>query len=152
MELFKKIIFLELIVVCFSNCGSNHQRKIDFTQEAAKVYYETLAEDNQRQAVRIDLYLEFKEPITEDIHLKKIYFRNQEAVIEKVSDRKYVAHFSQMTVWEDVILDRDGKKEYGNKAPIIVKPKFKLSKDEAVLEYNKNEETIFFKLIGINEK
>jgi hypothetical protein len=69
-----------------------------------------------------------------------------------VSDIKYVAHFLQTAMLRDFILDSDSKKEYGNRAPIIVKPKFELNNDEAVLEYQKNNKILFLKLTGINEK
>lgn len=141
-----------LSVLCFAFCGSNHQRKRDFTEEIVQTYYETLAVDSQRAAVRVDFYIEFKEPLSEEIRLQKVYFRNQEATIEKMSDSKYVAHFPQAAEMQDLILDSDSKKEYGNKAPVIVKSKFELDKDEAVLEYRKDNESFFLKLTGINEK
>ena len=152
MEFIKKSVFVVLTVLCFSFCATNNQMQMNFPQEIAKTYYETLAVDSQRQAVGVNFHVEFKEPLSKDIHLQKVYFRNQEAIIEKVSDKKYVAHFSQTVMPQDIILDSDSRKEYGNKAPIIVTPKFKLNKDEAVLEYKKNNETIFFKLKEIKEK
>ena len=152
MGFFKRSIFIMLSVLFFAFCKSNRQKQMNFPQEIAKAYYETLALDSQRQAVGINFYLEFKEPLSEELHLQKIHFRNHDAIIEKVSSKKYVSHFPQTAVIQDYILDGDGKKEYGNKAPIIVKPQFKLNKDEAVLEYQMNNDTIFFKLTGINEK
>jgi hypothetical protein len=152
MEFFKRTVFITLSVLCFSFCGSNHQRQMDFTQEIAEVYYETQAVENELEAVIVSLYIEFKKPLSEEIRLQKVYFRNQEAVIEKESEKKYVAHFPQILVKQDLVLDSDCKKEYGNKAPIIVKPKFELKIDEAILEYKKNNKTIFFKLTGITEK
>jgi hypothetical protein len=152
MEFLNKAILIVLSASCYTFCGSNHQIQIDFPQEMVQVYYETSVADSLRSSVSIDFLLEFKEELSEEIRLQKLYFRNQETMIEKLSDKKYVAHFRQMAVRQDFILDSDVKKEYGNKAPVIVKPKFGLNKDEAVLEYNKDDETIFFKLTGINEK
>lgn len=149
MEIFKKLVFVALSALCFTFCASNHHLQMMFPQEITKAYYETSLEDNHRQ---VNFHIEFKEPLSAEIHLQKVYFRNQEAVIEKVSDNKYVAHFPQTSMPSDFILDSDSKKEYGNIAPIIVKPKFKINKDEAVLEYRKNNESIFFKLLGIIEK
>lgn len=152
MEFFKRSLFVGLSVLCLTFCVSNHQRQMDFTQEMIQVYYETVVESNQMEAVKFNFYIEFEERLSEEICLQKVYFRNHQALIEKVSDTKYVAHFPQTAVLQDFILDNDSRREYGNKAPIIVKPKFELSEDEAVLEYRKNNETNFFKLIGINEK
>jgi hypothetical protein len=152
MKFFKRTVFITLSVLCFTFCGSNHQRQMDFTQEIAQVYYETQAVENEADAISIYFHIEFKEPLSEEIRLQNVYFRNQEAVIEKESEKKYVAHFPQMLIKQDLVLDSDSKKEYGNKSPIIVKPKFELKIDEAVLEYKKDNETIFFKLKEIIEK
>jgi hypothetical protein len=152
MELFKRTVFITLSVLCFTFCGSNHQRQIDFIQEIAEVYYEIQAVENEAEAISIYFHIELKEPLSEEIRLQKVYFRNQEALIEKKSDKKYTAHFAQAALMQDLILDSDGKKEYGNKAPTIVKPKFELKIDEAILEYKKNNETIFFTLREIIEK
>lgn len=152
MKFFKKSIFLVLLVLCFSNCGSKHQKQMDFPQEIADAYYETQLVDDQGLSVMLNFYIEFTEPLSKEIHLQKVYLRNQKAEIKKVSDKKYRAHFSQQSMKEDLILDSDRTKEYGNKAPIISKPKFKLEKGEAVLEYQMNNETLFFKLTEIDEK
>ena len=141
-----------LSVLCFTFCASNHEMQMNFPQEITKAYYETLAENAEKNAVMLNFYIEFKEPLSDEILLQKVYFRNHEALIEKISEKKYVAHFPQTAAVQDFILDSDSKKEYGNKAPVIVKPKFNINKDEAVLEYRKNNETIFFKLKGIKEK
>ena len=42
-------------------------------------------------------------------------------------------------------MDSDSLKEYGNKAPVIEKPKFDLKPNEALLEYKKNNKTRFSK-------
>lgn len=152
MEIFKKSILMALSVLCFAFCASNHQKQMNFPQEITKAYYETLAENAEKNTVMLNFYIEFKEPLSDEILVQKVYFRNQEAPIEKISDKKYVAHFPQTAAVQDFILDSDSKKEYGNKAPIIVKAKFELNNDEAVLEYQMNGDTIFFKLKGIMEK
>lgn len=152
MEFFKKSIFLVLMMFCFSFCGTNYQTQMEFPQEIARAYYETVELDDQQQVVKLSFYIEFKESLSKEINLRKVYFRNQVAEIKKVSDKKYLAHFIKSPVIQDIILDRDSKKEYGNKPPIIVKPKFVLKADEAMLEYQKNSDTIYFKLRGIIEK
>jgi hypothetical protein len=119
---------------------------MEFPQEIARTYYETEKVDDQQQAVKLSFYIEFKEPLSEEINLQKVYFRNQIGEIKKVSNKKYLAHFIQSPVIQDIILDSDSRKEYGNKPPVIVKSKFELNKDEAMLEYQKNGDTIYFKL------
>jgi hypothetical protein len=152
MEFVKRFIIVVVIVFTFSFCASNNAMKMKFPQEIATVYYQTRKDTNQSKLDSVIFFIEFKEALSQAINLKKLYFGKQEAVVKKVSDKNYVTHFLQSAEMQDLIFDGDGKKEYGNKAPIIVKPKFELNQDEAVLEYVKNNETLFFKFIGIKEK
>ncbi len=152
MGLFKKLILGLLIISCFTFCASNNQKQMEFPQEISKVYFETATIGSRPKEIDVYFYIEFKEQLEEDIELHKVYFRNQETVIEKVSSKKYVGHFPKMAIIEDMILDSDSEKEFGNKAPIVVKPKFDLKKNEALLEYTHNKESSFTKLTGIQER
>jgi hypothetical protein len=61
-----------------------------------------------------------------------------------------VAHIFQTEV-SKISFRWEGRKEYGNKAPVIVKPKFDLKKGEAILNTRRTTKP-FFKLKGISEK
>ena len=82
----------------------------------------------------------------------KIYFQNQTAVVDEANTSTFVSHFKDKNKKEDLILDLNPAKEYGNKAPIIQKPTFDLKKNEAVLEYKNNNKTQFLKIRNIIEK
>jgi hypothetical protein len=94
-------------------------RQIDFIQEIAEVYYET----RQSRMKRLYLFSHWvKGAASEEIRLqKKVYFRNQEALIEK-TDRKYTAHFAQTALMQDLILDSEGKKGIWEQSPNCCKP------------------------------
>jgi hypothetical protein len=53
---------------------------------------------------------------------------------------------------QDLILDSDLLKEYGNKLPVIAKPRFDLQSNEAVLEYRKKNKTFFYTIEAIKER
>ena len=53
---------------------------------------------------------------------------------------------------QDRILDTDSQKEFGNKPPEILKPKFDLKPNEAILEFQKENKTQIFKLQNIKQK
>lgn len=152
MKLFIKYFFLALTVFSFSFCASKQNTQMDFPQEIAAVYFQKWIGGQEQSGSGTDFYIEFKKPLAKEIILEKIYFQNQEAKPESRDNQTFVAHFYQKTAQHDLILDSDPLKEYGNKAPVIVKPMFDLKPTEAVLEYKKNSKTFYFKIISIKEK
>ncbi|MBP6182367.1 hypothetical protein [Flavobacterium sp.] len=122
-----------------------------FPQEIKSVYFQKWIGGQQETGSGIDFYIEFKKPLSKEIKLNKIYFRNSETNFEEVSKNTFVAHFYQKNINQDLILDNDSLKEYGNKAPVIIKPKFDLNPNEALLEYTENHKTIFFKIMNPKE-
>ncbi|WP_367756373.1 hypothetical protein [Flavobacterium sp. WC2430] len=69
-----------------------------------------------------------------------------------VNNKEYIAPFSKRITQQDLVLDNDSKLEYGNEAPVITKPKFILSPNDAVLEYKMKNKTYFFKIINLKER
>ncbi|MFY0628818.1 MAG: hypothetical protein JXR05_00475 [Flavobacteriaceae bacterium] len=89
-----------------------------------------------------------------DIEFQKIYFAKKEGRIEAY-DRKdktfLVGHIDTSSRQkEDMILERDSKKEIKNKLP---EPKFpfELKENEAVISYLKNGKVKFFKIENIKQ-
>ncbi|MFV5690765.1 hypothetical protein ACM55K_01930 [Flavobacterium sp. LT1R49] len=121
----------------------------EFPQDIKSVYFQKWT--GGQEGSGIDFYIEFAKPLSKEIELDKIYFKNQESNFEQVSKNTFVAHFYQKNMNQDLILDSDSKKEYGNKAPIIIKPKFDLKPNEALLEYTENNKTLFFKIMNPKE-
>jgi hypothetical protein len=152
MKIGKRNLLVLLITFCFYCCASNQNIQVNFPQEMAAVYYQKRSMDADQSKMTMDLYIEFAAVLANEIQLQKVYFNNQEAVLDKVDEKKYVAHFLPLPYKHDLIFDRDSSKEYGNKAPIILQSKFKLKRDEALLEYTKNNETFFVKFAAIKEK
>lgn len=124
----------------------------EFPQEMKSVYFQKWIGGQEETASGTDFYIEFKERLSKEIKLEKIYFRNQEATLDGVTENTYVAHFRPKNSLSDLILNNDSLKEYGNKAPVILKPKFDLKPNEAVLEYKKMDRSLFFKIVNPKEK
>jgi hypothetical protein len=57
---------------------------------------------------------------------------------------EFCLHFYEFPINQDLVLDSNPLKEYGNKAP-IEKLKFDLQFNEAVLEYS-NHNKLFYKI------
>jgi len=125
---------------------------MDFPQEIVAVYYQKTNSVEEKVANGVDFYIAFNKPLEEGIILDKVHFKNQVAILQKEDKYTFKAHFNQNPANYDLVLDSDPLKEYGNKAPIIIQPKFELEPTEAVLEYSKNNKTFFYKIKAIKER
>ncbi|MEZ7498365.1 hypothetical protein QO200_06400 [Flavobacterium sp. Arc3] len=147
-----KIALLVLISCSLSFCASKQDNQMKFPQEIVAAYYQKTNSVEGQVPNGIDFYIEFNIPLQEGIILDKVYFKNQEAKLEKEDKYTFKAHFNQFPASYDLVLDSDPLKEYGNKAHSITQPKFELQSTEAVLEYSKNDKTFFYKIKAIKER
>ena len=122
----------------------------EFPQEIQSVFYHK--EKNGMESSVINFYIEFKNPLSANIKLEKIYFHNQESPVQEITPKDFKSSFLQSNKKEDLIMDKNPAKEYGNKAPVIEKSKFDLKPNEAVLEYKQDNKTQFFKITNLKEK
>ena len=150
MKKFAALISIFIFVIIFTFCAMKQQLQTEFPQEIKSVFYQKEKISNHEEEIQI--YIEFKKPLASPIKLEKIYFQNQTAVVVQVTSSTFVAHFKEQNKNQDLILDSNPAKEYGNKAPVIEKSKFDLKPNEAVLEYKKNKKTQFFKITNLIEK
>lgn len=122
----------------------------EFPQEIQSVFYHK--EKNGMESSVINFYIEFKNPLSANIKLEKIYFHNQESPVQEITPKDFKSTFLQSNKKEDLIMDKNPAKEYGNRAPVIEKSKFDLKPNEAVLEYKQDNKTQFFKITNLKEK
>ena len=150
MKQFQIIGLLCITAINLTFCAMKQELQMEFPQETQSVFY-------QKQKVGkgnggIQFYIEFKKPLATNLKLAKIYFHNQESPVEEITKNSFVAHFYESDKKEDLILDIDSTKEYGNKAPMFQKSKFNLKHNEAVLEYKKENIIYFYKITNVLEK
>ena len=150
MKGYKLIGFLLITAISLTFCAMKHEFQTKFPQEIQSVFYQKV--ENGNESSRIVFYIEFKNPLSANIKLKKIYFHNQESPVDEITRKDFKASFLQSNKKEDVILHKDPSREYGNKAPVILKSKFDLKRNEAVLEYKKESKTLFYKIVNVPEK
>ncbi len=124
----------------------------EFPEEIKTVFFQKWIGGQEETGSGTDFYIEFKKPLSKNIKLEKIYFRSQAANLKELTKNIFVAHFYQQNRIPDLILDSDSLKEYGNKAPVILKPKFDLKPNEAVLEYKKMDQPQFYRITNLIEK
>lgn len=147
MKEYKKMIGFLMVICCLSFCASKDGFQTKFPQEFALVYSEHWTGGVRGAGGGIHFYMEFKKPLTSDILLEKVYFQDLEAKVQRKSQTVFEANFTQQYKDPDLISEDDG-----NQASGIVKPKFELEENQAVLEYKENNKTMFFKINNIKEK
>ena len=121
-----------------------------FPQEIQTVFYQK--EKLEKASERIYFYIEFKKPLDKSIALKKIYFRHHQGNIQEITPQNYKVDLVTSDTINDLIMDINPTKEYGNKAPIISKTKFDIKPAEAVLEYKLKNKTYYCKISNVFEK
>lgn len=118
----KKIISLLFLIAMA--CSSKDTFQQEFPMPISDSYFS----NNGNQTF---FKIEFTKPISEDIELLSIYFRNQKATVKAISKNTFEAIFTK----PDIILEANSKEEAVNQPPIIKEIPFRLKPNEAALEY-----------------
>jgi hypothetical protein len=150
MKGYKIIGLLFITAISLTFCAMKQEFQTKFPQEIQSVFYHK--EKNGTKSSVINFYIEFKNPLSANIKLEKIYFHNQESPVQEITPKDFKSTFLQSNKKEDLIMDKNPAKEYGNKAPVVSKSKFNLKPNEAVLEYKKDSKTLFYKILNVQEK
>ncbi len=149
----KKLIVFKIILsaLLFISCSAQKNVKtLPFATD--EVYFQRWIGGQRLTGGGTEFYIKFKEPFSVNFFLKKVYFQGKEAPLEKKDETVYTANFVQRPKDSDLILDQNPANEYGNTAPEISKPKFKLIDNEAILEFEINKKIKFYKISNIKEK
>lgn len=150
-----KNLFATLILLLLQNCNSKKnliqvEDKIPYAIDS--VYFQKWIGGQELTGSGTYFYVNFKQELPSNVTLKNVYFGNNEADFNKNTSKNYMANFYQKPNKKDLILDSDAKKEYGNETPEIIKSKYALEQNEAVLTFEINQEIKFFKISKIKEK
>ena len=150
MKGYKIIFFSVITAISLTFCAMKQELQTEFPQEIQSVFYQKVKKGTESSGTHF--YIEFKKPLAANIKLEKIYFHNQESLVKEITPKDFTAYFFQSSKKEDLILDSNPAKEYGNKAPVIQKSKFDLKSNEAVLQYKQDNKTLFYKISNVREK
>ena len=90
-----------------------------------------------------------------EVVLDTVYFRNMKATFKKdltSLNNTFIASFVLPNRFSDIILHKDPKKEFGNEPPKLTKnTTFILNDNEAVIVYNFNNKTEYYKVANLVE-
>ena len=150
MKGYKIIFFSVITAISLTFCAMKHELQTEFPQEIQSVFYQKVKKDTESSV--INFYIEFKKPLAANIKLEKIYFHNQESLVQEITPKDFKSSFLQSNKKEDLIMDINPTKEYCNKAPVVQKSKFDLKPNEAVLKYKLKNKTYYLKISNVFEK
>lgn len=144
MKYFYLLFSSAMVTVLFSNCAGSKK-----LQETPPAQFEQ-AYINSSVG-----YYELFIPVTAiqetQVTLDSVYFRgSKEVLVKDEAKGAYKATFK--TGKRDMIMSSDPKEEYANKVPQMpVEAPFEINNDEAVIVFNQNDKTRYYKIRGIQE-
>jgi len=146
-----KVIF-SCIIFAFFSCSSQKEISTQLPYEIESVYFQKWIGGQEQSGSGVNFHLTFKNALPQNTTLEKLYFQNKEGIFERESNVKYVGLIYSKPQNQDLILDGESQKEYGNKAPEITQPKFELQPNEAILEFRMGTEVRYYKIVDLKEK
>ncbi len=116
------------------------------------VFFQKWVGGLQEAGSGINFEIKFKSSFPKNYKLSKVYFEKKVADFGESKDNFYMAYFFSKPNSENMILDNDSEKEYGNKIPEDLNVKFDLKPNEAILEFTNGQKIEHYKLTKIKEK
>ncbi|WP_298136090.1 hypothetical protein [Flavobacterium sp.] len=136
-----------LMTLVFISCSSQKEAKsLPFSTD--EVYFQKWIGGQRLTGSGTDFYIRFKEPFSVNFKIKKLYFHGRELEVIKRNDSVFTASYSQRPNVDQELNETDGQIE----TPKVVKSKFELKNNEAILEFEQDSKTQFFKITNIKEK
>lgn len=147
------IFILSLIMASFSNCSTAQklQENTDFT--IGEVTSQGWVAGVEGGGGGINVFVPVSN-MKDNTSLEGLYYNGKYVNLEKKGDL-FIGRFDTGVnkPKDDLILDGDIKKEYGNKVPDVQeKIPFELAKDEAVLSYKQGGKLRYYKIKNIKNK
>jgi hypothetical protein len=136
-----------LMTLAFISCSSQKEVKnLPFPTD--EVYFQKWIGGQRLTGSGTEFYIRFKEPFSANFTIKKLYFHSRELEVIKRNDSVFTASYSQRPKVDEELNETDGQIE----TPKVVKSKFELKYNEAILEFEQDNKTQFFKITNIKEK
>lgn len=141
-------LIIGLMLFGIISCSSSKTQDIQkVTDSMESVFFQRWTAGIRGGGSGINFQVNLKAPLEKDETLEKVQFESYEASFEKKSETTYVAFIKTPSNQNDLILDENPEKEYGNKAPIVnLKPK------EANLFFKINGKEVIKNLQNVKEK
>jgi hypothetical protein len=141
------IISLLLLTQTCSKAPYSKMSKSDLPAEIQEMYFQNWVGGRPETGGGTNFFIKFKDALPTDIKLKSVFFRGKSADFETKPNNLYVAYYTYKPK-NDLILEEDATKEYGNQAPDLTQTK----SNSAEIFFIKNEKTYSYKVETVKEK
>ena len=135
----KTIFFLFALQFLCAFCTSKEGFQQKFPQEISTISFEKWMGGRQEAGSGTTIRIELKKPLSKNAHLEKIYFQGFETQIVQENETTFKASF-----YFNAIYRNPNSSNFDSK-------NFNLKQNEAVIEYQKNNKTFFYKCRNIKE-
>lgn len=142
--------FLILLFILTQTCSKapfSKMSKSDLPSEIQDIYFQNWVGGRLETGGGTNFVIQFKSALPDDIKLKSVFFRGKSADFETKPNNQFVAYYTYKPK-NDLILDEDATKEYGNQAPDLTQS----NSVSAEIFFIKNEKTYSYKVENVKEK
>jgi len=138
------ILALPLVLISFAQCASNNPFKLQKTtpfaiKQAVSQNYLGGRQGNKGEKITITIS-------DSDIILDSLFYKNRKLKLQRNAEGDFTCKLSS-SKGKHHTMHENPQEEYGNKAPVMDdKIPFKLTENEAVVSYLKNDITYYYKI------
>ena len=137
---------LALLLLGIYSCSSSKEKLENLElAEIEQVYYQKWVAGHENGGSGINFHVKFKKPLSSELVLENLRFGSVQVPFVKETETSYTAKI--INPQNDIILDEDPVKEYGNGIPIK-----SLKPNEAYLFFKMNSKTYSKHLENVKEK
>lgn len=126
------------MVFTLFSCVTKQNAQVVFSEKIAEIYFQQWIGGQEFTGSGINFYIQLEKPLDQNIKLEKVYFRGNEAVLNKENETNYKASFFQKNQ-KDKILTTEN---------IL----YQITENQAILTYKINNKTLNIKVENIKEK
>ncbi|MBC7440585.1 MAG: hypothetical protein H7250_11460 [Flavobacterium sp.] len=138
MKLKEIKIFFYLMVFSLFSCVTKQNAQNVFPEKISEIYFQRWIGGQELTGSGIYFYIQLEKPLNQDIKLEKVYFRGNEAVLNKENETNYKASFFQKKQKDKIL-----------KTENIL---YQITENQAILTYKINNKTLNIKVENIKEK
>lgn len=145
----KKFLVLTAVLFFFQSCSKEEfespkdpqttaRIQTAFPVEITNAYYESWISGVRSGGSGTNFFMEFKQPLSENLFLSQLYFRGQKTKIATLSELRFVANYRDVVVDPEDLLEGDLSRAANRDEPPIP-----IGFDEALLEYYDNQQLMY---------
>jgi hypothetical protein len=136
IEKYKTIFYLVLFSLL--SCASKHNIQTEFPEKIKATYFQQWIGGQELTGMGIYFYIQLEKPLSSNIQLEKVYFRGNEAVLNKENENSFKANFFQ--------------KKQNDKVSKAKENQYNLTENQALLTFKIDNKIFYYTLEHLEEK